>query len=92
MGITAYFGLESSADQKKINKSGAHSTQVYECDPGEFKEMCNDYPNFGIHIYQRGEIRLAYMKHLSQLRQGEYGYNMKILAIEQELDNQESVE
>jgi len=89
MGINTYFGL--SAVEKngvKFMKDGYEQIQLYACDKDIFKEICLDYPDFGNSVYIRAELRIAYFKHLASLRQGEFGYNMKVLDLENKMVTQ----
>ena len=29
----------------------------------ELKDLCKDYPEFGTHVYIRGELRIAFFRH-----------------------------
>ena len=58
---------------------------IYEIDAEGFLDLVNDYPAFGAHIYIRGEVRMAYFKYLTALREGEYSFNMKIIEIEKHI-------
>ena len=87
LGIKVYFGLDVGARDKKAKgerlvRDGYEQSLIYELDKDTFLDICRDYPDFKTNVYIRGEIRVAYFKHLSQLRKGEFGYNMKILSIE----------
>lgn len=84
LGIRSYFGMKTVAKDKgdKYMLNGVEHTQIYELESSVFKELVQDYPDFANQIYMRGELRNAYFKHLALLRQGEFGYQMKV--IEQE--------
>lgn len=93
LGITVFFGLEVGARDDKTKgerliRNGYQQSLIYELDKETFLDICKDYPDFKTNIYIRGEIRVAYFKHLNQLRKGEFGYNMKILQIEKRIKDE----
>ena len=84
---TAYFGLRAGKQKSKGEKlvlDGIEHAQLYELDMEVLREICADYPQFKTQIYVRDEVRHAYFKHIAQLKQGEFGYKMKILALEKQ--------
>ena len=78
LNIRTYFSLKTKFDEsqykdkttRQIEAEEYLGAMVYTIDIDPFKELCKDYPEFGSHIYVRGEIRTAYFKHMSQIRQG----------------------
>lgn len=78
LDITCYFQLNTGANKNEEEKMAL----VYEIDAEIFKEILADFPDFASSLYIRGEIRTAFFKHLAQLRQGEYSYNMKVVEVE----------
>lgn len=58
---------------------------IYELDSEVFRGIVKDYPSFTAHLYIRGELRTAYFKYLTSLRQSEYTYKMKIIEIEKSI-------
>lgn len=87
LGIDAYFNLKTYSSKKqkqaeKIIHEGTEYCQIYELEVDKFKELCNDYPEFGSQIYVRAEIRVAYFKHECQLKVGEFAYKMKVMQVE----------
>ena len=93
LGIRSIFGMKTviktKGDKHMVN--GIEHTMVYELETEFFKELLNDYPDVKNSIYVKGELRTAYFKHLATLRQGEFGYNMKVVEMENQLSSQESV-
>ena len=93
LGINTFFNLMVGPKDKKLPgerlmRDGKEQSLIYELEDEKFKDICTDYPEFKTMVYIRGEIRIAYFKHLTMLRQGEFGYNMKILEIEREIDEE----
>ena len=90
LGITVYFGLridgrDEKSQGERIVRDQYEQGLMYELDKDAFLDVCRDYPEFKTDIYIRGEIRIAYFKHLTQLRKGEFGFNMKVLEVENQM-------
>ena len=90
LGIAPAFGLRSGEkrDKKgeKLIRDGIEYNMFFAYDHSDLRDLCKDYPEFGTHVYIRGEVRTAYFKHQSQLRIGEFTYKMKIIHLEGEIE------
>ena len=90
LNIVVFFGLRVGERDEKVQgerivRDRYEQGLIYELDKEAFLDVCLDYPDFKTNIYIRGEIRIAYFKHLTQLRKGEFGYNMKVLGVERNI-------
>ena len=87
LNLKAYFGLNAGSGRKKKNKivKGAEMVFIYEIDAAEFIDILKDNPDFQSQVYIRAEVRMAYFKYMTSLREGEYAYNMKIIEIEKNI-------
>ena len=90
LGITVFFNLtagpkDTKSPGEKIVRDRYEQALFYTIDKETLEEICSDYPEFKTMIYIRAEIRVAYFKHLNMLRKGEFGYNMKVLEIENKI-------
>lgn len=70
LGITIYFGLridgrDPKSQGERIVRDQYEHGLLYELDKEPFLDVCRDYPDFKTDIYIRGEIRIAYFKHLT---------------------------
>ena len=90
LGISPAFGLRSGEKREKkgekLIRNGIEYNMFFAYDHTDLRDLCKDYPEFGTHVYIRGEVRTAFFKHQAQLRIGEYTYKMKIIELEAEID------
>ena len=76
---------QKARSKKQIERDGCQMALIYELEADTFREIVKDYPKYSNNLLIRGELRTAYFKYLTNLKQSEFAYKMKIIEIEKHI-------
>ena len=88
LNIKCFFTMkvaQKARSKKQIERDGCQMALIYELEADTFREIVKDYPKYSNNLLIRGELRTAYFKYLTNLKQSEFAYKMKIIEIEKHI-------